>query len=237
MITTEWFHDPAGNPALYMNVLATCRDHARFGYLFLHRGCWAGTRVVPEDWVAHATAPSTAQNPGYGWFWWRSGGEPTLDLVDASPLDRGTLHPGGPDDSFWAVGLGDEPSVCASVECDPLLQDCGAGLGCYPVEPMWACAPDNSAVEGQQGDSCESFGDCSPGRACVSVDAYPECDGPTGCCARICDLAAPVCSSQLDCVPWYAVGQARTGAARTGRHGRMSVMDSGSRSGTSSPDP
>lgn len=102
----EWFHDPAGNPALYMNVLATCRDHARFGYLFLQRGCWAGTRVVPEEWIDHATSASTDQNKGYGWFWWKSGGDPTLDLVDSSPLERGSLHPGGPDDSFCAVGLG-----------------------------------------------------------------------------------------------------------------------------------
>jgi CubicO group peptidase (beta-lactamase class C family) len=102
----EWFHDPAGNPALYMNVLATCRDHARFGYLFLQRGCWDGTRIVDEDWIEHATAASTDQNRGYGWYWWKSGGDPTLDLVDASPLDRGSLHPGGPDDSFCAVGLG-----------------------------------------------------------------------------------------------------------------------------------
>ncbi len=102
----EWFHDPAGNPALYMNVLATCRDHARFGYLYLQRGCWAGEQVVPADWIEHATTASTDQNRGYGWLWWRSGGDPTLDLVDSTPLDRGTLHPGGPDDSFCAVGLG-----------------------------------------------------------------------------------------------------------------------------------
>jgi CubicO group peptidase (beta-lactamase class C family) len=102
----EWFHDPAGNPALYMNVLATCRDHARFGYLYLQRGCWAGEQVVPREWIDQATTASTDHNLGYGWFWWKSGGEPTLDLVDGSPLDRGTLHPGGPADSFCAVGLG-----------------------------------------------------------------------------------------------------------------------------------
>lgn len=102
----QWLTDPAGNPALYMNVIATCRDHARFGYLMLHRGCWDGEQVVPEAWVDEATAQSQDMNAGYGYYFWRGAGDPTLDLVDSSPLDRGALHPGAPDDAFCAVGLG-----------------------------------------------------------------------------------------------------------------------------------
>lgn len=105
-MNASWAKDEVGNPAMYMNVLASCRDHARFGYLYLHRGCWNGEQLVPAAWVEASTSPSTDFNPGYGWFWWLSGGHPTLDLVDSSELERGTLHPSGPDDSFCAVGLG-----------------------------------------------------------------------------------------------------------------------------------
>ena len=105
-MNATWFADPAGNPALYMNVIATCRDHARFGYLMLRRGCWEGEQVIPEAWVDESTAPSQAMNDGYGHYFWRGAGDPTLDLVDSVPLDRGALHPGAPEDAFCAVGLG-----------------------------------------------------------------------------------------------------------------------------------
>lgn len=104
----EWYLDPAGNPALYMNVLATCRDHARFGYLLLRHGCWAGEQVIPAQWLADATHASQDMNLGYGHYFWLGAGDPTLDLVDSSPLDRGALHPGAPADSFCAVGLGSQ---------------------------------------------------------------------------------------------------------------------------------
>lgn len=104
----QWYLDPAGNPALYMNVLATCRDHARFGYLLLRHGCWAGEQVIPEAWLADATHASQDMNLGYGHYFWLGAGDPTLDLVDSSPLDRGALHPGAPGDAFCAVGLGSQ---------------------------------------------------------------------------------------------------------------------------------
>ena len=104
----EWNKDMAGNPSLYMNVLASCRDHAKFGYLYLRDGCWDREQIVPKAWVVESTEPSTELNRGYGYYWWLSGGEPTLDFIDSTPLARGTLHPGGPDDSFCAVGLGSQ---------------------------------------------------------------------------------------------------------------------------------
>lgn len=52
---------------------ATARDFARFGELYLHDGCVGGRRLLPEGWVAHATAavpvPAT-ERFGYGAHWW-----------------------------------------------------------------------------------------------------------------------------------------------------------------------
>jgi CubicO group peptidase (beta-lactamase class C family) len=45
------------------------RDHARFCYLAMHRGKWAGKQIVPAgyyDWAFQGTK----QNPAYGAQWW-----------------------------------------------------------------------------------------------------------------------------------------------------------------------
>jgi CubicO group peptidase (beta-lactamase class C family) len=44
-------------------------DMARFGYLFLEHGRWAGRQVVPESWLALARSPGP-ENPGYGFANW-----------------------------------------------------------------------------------------------------------------------------------------------------------------------
>ena len=51
---------------------ATPVDYARLGLLFLHRGEWNGTRIVPEEWVREATAADTTTDPAqdYQYFWW-----------------------------------------------------------------------------------------------------------------------------------------------------------------------
>ena len=103
----EWATDKAGHPAMYMNVKASCRDHAKFGYLFLRKGCWNGERVLSEEWVTSATSPSTPMNQGYGYYWWLNGGHPTLDSVSFKPKPH-DQHPFAPDDAFCGVGLGSQ---------------------------------------------------------------------------------------------------------------------------------
>jgi len=53
----------------FSGVLTTAREHARFLYLALHRGRWAGKQVVP---AAHYdfTWQGTKVNPEYGGLWW-----------------------------------------------------------------------------------------------------------------------------------------------------------------------
>jgi CubicO group peptidase (beta-lactamase class C family) len=58
------------------------RDMARMGRLYLHRGNWNGTQLVPEDWATASVTPSAphvmpgrdnpnSTNPfGYGYQWW-----------------------------------------------------------------------------------------------------------------------------------------------------------------------
>ncbi len=49
---------------------ATLRDYARIGLFAMANGVLPdGTPVLPDDWMARSTTPSSAQ-PGYGYLWW-----------------------------------------------------------------------------------------------------------------------------------------------------------------------
>jgi CubicO group peptidase (beta-lactamase class C family) len=67
--------DDAGTFVASSYVLATPRDFARFGYLYLRDGTWEGARLLPEGWVDHGRAPrpgSIDPESGnlYGAHWW-----------------------------------------------------------------------------------------------------------------------------------------------------------------------
>jgi CubicO group peptidase (beta-lactamase class C family) len=53
----------------FSGVNTTAREHARFLYLALHRGRWAGKQVVPQAYYDFAWK-GTPANPQYGGLWW-----------------------------------------------------------------------------------------------------------------------------------------------------------------------
>ncbi|MGH7174213.1 MAG: serine hydrolase domain-containing protein, partial [Gemmataceae bacterium] len=53
----------------YSGLLTTPREHARFCYLALHKGDWAGKRLVPARHYDFAWK-SSKTNPSYGGQWW-----------------------------------------------------------------------------------------------------------------------------------------------------------------------
>lgn len=87
---------------------ATPRDMARFGYLYLHDGCWAGERLLPEGWVAS----STDVNPVFlteASFEWARDGDPVPGRhwwTNLAVPDRGidSVWPDVPADAFQASG-------------------------------------------------------------------------------------------------------------------------------------
>jgi CubicO group peptidase (beta-lactamase class C family) len=112
MSGSEMRHDAAGNTLVFMGLQSTCRDMARFGYLFLRDGDWDGTQVVPEEWVAEATTPSQEINPGYGFLWWLNHPGGRRDVMQATSAGEdggegaGQAADGAPEDMYWALGLG-----------------------------------------------------------------------------------------------------------------------------------
>lgn len=79
-------------------VYASARDFARFGYLYLRDGVWDGERLLPEGWVAFATAvhPGTDTNV-YGAGWWITPDEGETPTHSQSAIT-------GPYDAFHAGG-------------------------------------------------------------------------------------------------------------------------------------
>jgi CubicO group peptidase (beta-lactamase class C family) len=75
-----WEASPQGITAGGYGLSIRTEDIARFGQLYLQKGQWQGKQLVPESWVAAATArqtsngssPNSDWDQGYGYQFWRS---------------------------------------------------------------------------------------------------------------------------------------------------------------------
>jgi CubicO group peptidase (beta-lactamase class C family) len=139
-MNASWKRDKQEQPAMYMNVHASCRDHLKFGYLFLRNGCWDGDQLIDESFVKEATTPSTQMNRGYGYWWWLNGEMPTLSSIDFEPKTT-VLQPGVPSDAYCALGLGNQ-----IVEVIPSLDMVIVRFGPAPHENLDLWAVQDGAV-------------------------------------------------------------------------------------------
>lgn len=90
--------DPSGTFVGSSFMLATARDWARFGLLFLHDGVCHGERILPEGFVAQSLTPAPSAARGrYGLHWWLNVGD--KDNPDNRP------YPTLPRDLFAANGF------------------------------------------------------------------------------------------------------------------------------------
>lgn len=134
-----------------------------------------------------------------------------------------SLCVGSPDDpqcddaSFACAVLNDAVLPLCLPLCDPLLQDCDEGLGCYPVAERFVCVPDISGESGLYLEPCTFPGDCDPGNACVSADAVAGCES-AGCCTAYCDISliSPGCPGASECLAFFEEGFAPPGLENVG---------------------
>ena len=89
--------------------------------------------------------------------------------------------------------------------CHPLLDECPADYGCFPVgNAGFFCAPSTPDGAGMAGDSCFTISSCAPGFACRSGASQAACVHDR-CCTPIChvkDQEGP-CVAPETCVPYY----------------------------------
>jgi hypothetical protein len=77
--------------------------------------------------------------------------------------------------------VANDGSLALCVEsCDPLLQDCPIGEGCYSSNGGLICAAQGDTPVGE---SCGFINDCEPGSGCANI---PACGGL--CCTPFCDV-------------------------------------------------
>lgn len=70
----HWKKDPQGFPDTEGGLYLAAEDLAKLGYLVLRDGRWDGERILPEGFVAAATARAVELGRGgraYGYQWWR----------------------------------------------------------------------------------------------------------------------------------------------------------------------
>jgi CubicO group peptidase (beta-lactamase class C family) len=88
--------DASGTFVCSSYMLATARDWARFGQLFVDDGVWKGERILPEGWARFSTTPTPQSDGRFGAHWWLKlnpeigGGSPAAARI--------------PSDAFFAVG-------------------------------------------------------------------------------------------------------------------------------------
>jgi CubicO group peptidase (beta-lactamase class C family) len=97
--------DATGTPVGGHYMLASARDWARFGSLFLNDGVVGGRRFLPEGWIEFSTTPTLGT--AYGAGWWTNRGN------DPAALHR--IQLGVPADAYFAFGnLGQRLAVIPS---------------------------------------------------------------------------------------------------------------------------
>lgn len=121
----------------FSGVHVTARELARFGYLMLRRGRWAGRELVPAWWLDLCTRTSQPMNLRYGLTWWVN--------------TAGTLWPVAPRDAFSALGY--NMNMCAVIPSLDLVV-VRTGLGptdsAENITPPLFAAMMESLVTGQE---------------------------------------------------------------------------------------
>lgn len=106
MKSARFEQDPSGNFVGGSYFLASARDLAKIGFLYLKKGMWDGKRILPENWVDYVTEVSPAM----------LNKETTLDYIKSEGVfgrslwvnknirGLGLPFPRSPKDLFFAAG-------------------------------------------------------------------------------------------------------------------------------------
>jgi hypothetical protein len=191
--------------------------------------CPRGEKCMPyaesgDTWDAYKCVPILGdQQPGEPCTW--NGVYVATDDCDATsmcwdgecaPFCMGTADaPECPAGSFCLLTSEFSPTVCVS-HCDPVLQDCGEGLGCYWDDTAFNCIFTTDDIP--TGEPCGFINDCAAGNVCADAATLPEC-ASSECCADLCNLLLgdEQCSEPgTACIPFYDEGETPPGDEHVG---------------------
>jgi hypothetical protein len=87
---------------------------------------------------------------------------------------------------FYNCSISSQGSLNLCIpSCDPILQDCDEGLGCYWDGGKFLCIFATQDIP--LGQPCGFINDCVAGSICLASELLPACAGPS-CCAPFCAL-------------------------------------------------
>lgn len=164
-----------------------------------------GTRCVPLRTTPKQIGDSCAFD-GYGeditdeceagaMCWTDSSGE-----LGCVPLCGGTSHEPACADGRSCVQTDDDSMALCYPSCDPLLQNCADGHGCYYWQSAFVCLWESGESLARDAD-CININDCLPGLFCA--DNPEDCE--TGyCCAQPCETDDPGANAECALLdPFY----------------------------------
>jgi CubicO group peptidase (beta-lactamase class C family) len=147
-MTVGMGEDFSGNKTFYAGVSASCRDLARFGYLYQQKGRWQDGHVLPHKWVKQSLETSTEFNDSYGLGWWvNREGHVMLPQVQTPFEYDGRFLPSADEDVFVALGAfanfiavdPEEEYIVVRLSDVWDLQDV---LGLSKIDALWAALED-----------------------------------------------------------------------------------------------
>jgi CubicO group peptidase (beta-lactamase class C family) len=101
----SWTRDDQHRVLGYMGVNMRPDDYARLGELLRRGGVWKGKRLLSDEYVTRATAPSDT-NGCYGWLIWTNGGQPCVGVrITDRSVDDARQYPDLPGDEYNFSGL------------------------------------------------------------------------------------------------------------------------------------
>ena len=113
------------------------------------------------------------------------------DGLDGACIEFCTGSMTCPSGGSCSVYNGGSLPICLTT-CDPLIQDCPDGQGCYASSGTgeFICFKySGENGEGMPGDPCNYLNQCQPGTACLTAASVEGCGAEASCCAPFCDLS------------------------------------------------
>ncbi|HET6585883.1 MAG TPA: ribulose phosphate epimerase [Nannocystaceae bacterium] len=136
----------------------------------------------------------------------------TLVGVCVAMCEGTAASPRCADTSTTCIIANDGVILVCLPQCDPLVQDCAEGEGCYEsgTGGFFCFAQDETAAgDAAYGESCMTLNFCNPGLMCAPASTVPGCTSEY-CCTEFCDAAlgpeqcAGAAGGQT-CTPYFAV--------------------------------
>lgn len=148
--------------------------------------------------------------------------EETLLGVCIAMCEGTAAAPGCADPRTTCIIANDGVILVCLPQCDPLVQDCAEGEGCYEsgTGGFFCFAQDETAGEAGYAAPCGTLNYCDAGLMCAAAEMVPGCASDY-CCTEFCDAsgAPEQCSGAAQgqtCAPYFAADAAPPGFADVG---------------------